>query len=284
MQLKGRLAPSSPGKHPNRALLVSLAEPRGKPQARAGSPSLPGSFLHIPTPRHVPCLAFHATRTDLYLLSTHCLQRITARSTAGRNGPTPEKPKGQPQGLRTNPGEGLAAYGGVVWRRAFTLTSRVEIVPGRNGPKGRARPGLPGVRRRPGWKGKGKESTFPNHRTLLCSTERDPDSGPRENGEPGDRTSARAGAGCHWLPLPSPPTMAGHSLASVTATASTDRASPARRLRSARRRHPLLPRAERDSAGKTARAPPPTGPIPRTPEKRLPGARAGARTRPRGGR
>ena len=140
---------------------------------------------------------------------------------------------------------------------------------GRNGPEGRARPGLPGVRRRPGWKGKGKESAFPNHRALLCSTERDPDSGPRENGEPGDRTPARAGAGCHWLPLPSPATMAGHSLARVTATASADRASPARRLRSARRRHPLLPRAERDSTGKTARAPPPTGPIPRTPEKRF---------------
>lgn len=94
LQLKGRLAPSSPGKHPNRALLVSLAEPRGKPQARARSPSLPGSFLHIPTPRHVLCLAFHATRSNSYLLSTHCLHRIVARGTAGRNGPTPEKPIG----------------------------------------------------------------------------------------------------------------------------------------------------------------------------------------------
>ena len=69
--------------------------------------------------------------------------------------------------------------------------------------------------------------------------------------------------------------MAGRSLASVTVAAAADLASLARRLRSAERRHPLLPRAERGSAGKTARAPPPTVPIPRTPEKRLPGARAG---------
>ena len=123
------------------------------------------------------------------------------------------------------------------------------------------------------------------------------------------RTTARSSAPRNATPTPVPGRMAsaatepregriGLSLApasqpcdhgrplslSVTATASADRASPARRLRSARRRHPLLPRAERDSAGKTARAPPPTGPIPRAPEKRLPGAREGARTRPRGGR
>lgn len=50
----GEIGPSSPGKHPNRVLPVSLAEPRGKTQARARSPSLPGSLLHLATPRHVP--------------------------------------------------------------------------------------------------------------------------------------------------------------------------------------------------------------------------------------
>lgn len=81
MQLRGRLAPSSPGKQPNRVLLVSLAELKGKTQTQARSPSLPGSLLHIPTPRHVPCLAFHATRSNSYLLSTHCLHCIVASGT-----------------------------------------------------------------------------------------------------------------------------------------------------------------------------------------------------------
>lgn len=60
----GETGSSAPGKHPNRALLVSLAEPGGKPQARARSPSLSDSLLHIPTPRHVLCPAFHATRSN----------------------------------------------------------------------------------------------------------------------------------------------------------------------------------------------------------------------------
>lgn len=91
-------------------------------------------------------------------------------------------------------------------------------------------------------------------------------------------------SGLSLAPASHPKTMAGRSLASVTVAAAADLASLARRLRSAGRRHPLLPRAERGSARKTARAPPPTVLIPRTPEKRLPGVRAGERTRPRRGR
>jgi len=94
-------------------------------------------------------------------------------------------------------------------------------------------------------------------RALLCPKERDPDFGPRENGERGDRTPERAGADCHWFPLPSAATMAGRSLPSMTAAAVGHQASPAPRLRCPGRRHPQRLGAEGDSAEKTARAPPP---------------------------
>lgn len=140
LQLKGRLAPSSPGKHPNRAPLVSLAEPRGKPQARAGSPSLPGSFLHSPIPRHVPCLAFHATRSDSYLLSTHCLHRITARSTAGRNGPHSGKTKRTATGAKDEPRRGVSCL-----RRGGLERSPHPHVAGRGSPREEMAPrGAPG--------------------------------------------------------------------------------------------------------------------------------------------
>lgn len=69
--------------------------------------------------------------------------------------------------------------------------------------------------------------------------------------------------------------MAGRSPPSMTVTGAAERASRVPRLRFLRRGHPPLPRAEWGTAGKTARAPPPTASIPRTPEKRLPGARVG---------
>lgn len=109
----------------------------------------------------------------------------------------------------------------------------------------------------------------------------DPDSGSRENGERGHRTSVRVGAGCHRPPHPSPAAAAGRSLPSVTVAAVTDGASLPRRRRSPGRQHPHAARGggqcREDLSGPSPR------PGLRTPEKRLPGARVGARARPGGG-
>lgn len=78
-QRRGRLPPISPGKHPNRALRVSLAEPRVKTQTRAPSPGLPG-LAPSSTPSPAPRLALHATRHNSYLVSTHCLHRMVVRA------------------------------------------------------------------------------------------------------------------------------------------------------------------------------------------------------------
>lgn len=75
------------------------------------------------------------------------------------------------------------------------------------------------------------------------------------------RTPGRAGAGCHWLPSPSPATMAGRSLPSMTVTAAADRASQVRRLHSPGHRQPLLPRAE-GAEPEDRPGPPPITPVP----------------------
>ncbi|XP_008575659.1 PREDICTED: putative uncharacterized protein ENSP00000383309 [Galeopterus variegatus] len=98
-------------------------------------------------------------------------------------------------------------------------------------------------------------------RALPCLKERDPNSGSSENGKRGDRTPVRAGAHHHWLPPPSPATMAGRSLPSMTVA---DGASLPRRLR--------CPARTGAVPGRPAEPLPPRPPFPRTPEKRLPGA------------
>lgn len=69
--------------------------------------------------------------------------------------------------------------------------------------------------------------------------------------------------------------MAGRSLRGMAVVAATDRESPAQRLRCPGRRHPPLPHTEGAVPGRPPGPLVPTFPIPRTPEKRLPGARRG---------
>ena len=82
---------------------IGLAQRKTPSSSREPQPTWLLSSHSHPSPRAMPSIPRDPIRL---ILSTHCLHRITARSTAGGNGPTPEKPKGQPQGLRTNPGEG----------------------------------------------------------------------------------------------------------------------------------------------------------------------------------
>lgn len=179
-----------------------------------------------------------------------------------RNGPVPEKPKGQPRGLRRNPGErqaGCLRQG--VQERSPHPHPEVVTVPGKRWPQGAQQALFPQVRRGPSWEGNGKELASLDHTRAPLPQGAGPRLRPPGDHQAQHRTPVRAGAGCHWLPSPSPATTAGDSLPSMTVTAAADRASQVRRLHSPGRRLPLLPRAEGGSTGKIARAlplPPPS--------------------------
>lgn len=157
----GEIGPSSPGKHPNRVLPVSLAEPRGKTQARARSPSLPGSLLHLATPRHVPGIPRDPSQLIFikHPLSTphrgvgHCRKRWLHAGKTKRTATGTENEFRREVGcLRPS-----------VLERNPHPHSAVVTVPGKRWPRGVQQALLPRIRHRLGWKGKGKESASLDH-------------------------------------------------------------------------------------------------------------------------
>lgn len=172
---------------------------------------------------------------------------------------------------------------GVPERNPHPRPAVVTTVPVKRWPRGAQQALLPRVLLRPSWKGKGKELASLDHPRAPLPQGARPRLQPPGERQARHRTPVRAGAGCHWLPSPSPATMAGRSLPSVTVTAAADRASQVRRLHSPGHRQPLLPRAE----GGRARRPPgpsPYHPRPRDFGKAVTWRAGGARTRPRGGK
>lgn len=256
--------------------------PEPKPKLELRAPSLPGPAPSS-TPSPVPRLAWHATRSNSYVVSTRCLHRTVDSGTA-ETAPSRKNQKDSTAGAEEVPQSQARCLrpplrGGAPSSPRGGDSPREEMAP-----RGAAGPAslLPRVRRGPRWPGNRKELASLGHPRAPPPRGARPRLRPPAQHPAPPRTPDRAGAGCHRLPPPSPATTAERSRPSLTVPAAADRASQVRRLHSPGRRQPPLPRAEGGSAGKVARALP-CRPHPRDSGKAVTWRAGGVRTRPGGG-
>lgn len=154
--------------------------------------------------------------------------------------------------------------------------------PGKENPEGRSRPGLPGLRRRPGPERKGVRIPGPPA-CASAATSATPwvrlrlpeDRRARAPHPPGGPEPA-------VTPGPATPNPRSRNM-TVGGDPGRSRASPRRRPRSSRRPRPAAAPRGTERCREDRPGPSPSPPPPASPEKRLPGTRTEASTRPRGG-